>query len=121
MRSWRAAWAARPLDETLAWGCLVTNLVGVPGAGTLMAGRRAAGFGQLALALAGGFPLTYYVLAFLAAVLRTLSIPPAGAPPLWIGLLGVGLFAAGWLWALASSVALVRTVRRGVDRPPPGV
>ena len=120
MSAGRATGATRPLDETFAWGCLVTNLVGVPGVGTLLAGHRAAGAGQLALALAGGVPLTYYVLAFLGAVLRTLSVPPEGGPPLGIGLLGLGLFAAGWLWSLVSSVQVLRLSRR-VDRPSPGV
>jgi hypothetical protein len=108
----RTAWAARPLDETLAWGCLAANLIGVPGVGTAMAGRRTEGLGQVILAVGGGIPLTWFLLAYVAAVLRTQALPPDDGPDVRALVLGLGLFLAGWLWSLVSSVSIVREARR---------
>lgn len=114
MKAWRAGWAARDMDETFAWACLVTNLIGVPGVGTLMA-RRRVGILQTALAAAGGVLLTWWLFAFLAAVVRTQTLPPEEGPGLRMGLEGMALFTAGWLWSLASSVAILREARRTAD------
>jgi hypothetical protein len=101
----------KPVDETFAWACLMANVVGVPGVGTLMA-RRRIGFFQAALAMAGGVLLTWWLFVFLAAVVRTGSLPPEGGPGFRMGLEGIALFGAGWLWSLASSVAILREARR---------
>ena len=45
-------WTRARGTEDFAWACLVANVVGVPGLGTLMA-QRWEGVPQLALAIAG--------------------------------------------------------------------
>jgi hypothetical protein len=98
-------------SEDFAWACLVTNAVGVPGMGTLMI-RRWEGVPQLALSIAGGVLMTWWIAGFVIAELRTMEIPPPGAPPLALVLWGIGLFTVGWLWALVSSVRILRAARR---------
>jgi hypothetical protein len=106
--------AERRLDEAFAWACLVANLAGMPGVGSLMAGRLD-GFPQAVLALAGGVLLTYWLWWFMAAVLRASAIPTGGAH-LGIALAGIGLFGASWLWSLVSSLAILRQARRAETR-----
>ena len=115
MRWLRERWARARGTEDFAWACLLTNVVGVPGLGTLMA-ERWEGVPQLTLAIAGGVLITWWLIAFMIAELRTMEIPPPGGPALALVLWGLALFTAGWLWALASSVAVFRATKR---RPPP--
>ena len=72
-------WARARGTEDFAWACLLTNVVGVPGLGTLMA-QRWEGVPQLALAIAGGVLITWWLVAFVIAELRTMEIPPPGRP-----------------------------------------
>ena len=118
----------RPLDRATAWGCLTSNL-GMPGSGTLVAGRRS-GYVQGLLALAGVGLTTVFGLRFIAwylanfARLREEWIDPfAAAGEVWMAvrwaLLGMALFAVGWLWALGSSLLIVREARRTGSGSPP--
>ncbi len=107
----RERWTRVRVTEDFAWACLLTNVVGVPGLGTLMA-QRWEGVPQLALAIAGGVLITWWLIAFTIAELRTMTIPPEGGPALGLVLWGLAFFTAGWLWALASSVAVFRSTRR---------
>ncbi len=111
----------RPLDRAAAWGCLTANLV-VPGTGTLAGGRRS-GYAQGVLALAGtGLTLVFGVrfLAWYAANYARLQQedldPFAVLGEIWLAvrwaLLGMALFALAWLWALGSSLLLLREARR---------
>ncbi len=115
MRSLVERWRRARTDEDFAWACLFTNLAGVPGLGTVMA-RRWEGVPQLALSVAGGVLTTWWLVGFALAVLRSGSFPPEEGLHLRLGLEGLGLFGVGWLWALGSSVAVLRAARR---RPPP--
>lgn len=116
MRDLRERWTRAQSSEDFAWTCLVTNMVGVPGLGTLMA-RRWEAAPQLALAIVGGVLMTWWLVAFAIAELRTMTIPPPGGPDIGLVLWGIGLFGLAWLWALVSGVALVRAARH--DTPPP--
>jgi hypothetical protein len=118
----------RPLDRTTAWGCLTANLA-MPGSGTLVAGRRR-GYVQGLLALAGMGLTTVFGLRFFAwyfanyaRLQEELADPVATAGEIWIAvrwaLLGMALFALGWLWALGSSLILLRDARRAGSGPPP--
>lgn len=107
--------AREPLDPTVAWSCLVTNLLVLPGLGTLVA-RRWEGFVQAAMALAG-FALTLaWLVSFVATWIRLRTFPFEGGPSLLWGVLGVLLFLLAWLWGLASSLAIVRKVRTSASR-----
>jgi len=108
-------WRQAGGSEDFAWACLVANALGVPGMGTLMA-RRREGVVQLVLAVAGGVLMTWWIVAFAIAELRTMTIPPPGGPALGPALWGLGLFLWSWLWALLSSVIVLHAARR---RSPP--
>jgi hypothetical protein len=119
VRGLRERWAGARTGEDFAWACLVANLFGIPGMGTVMA-QRWEGVPQLALAIVGGILLTWWLVAFALAFLRTMTIPAPGGPDLRLGLWGVGLFGVAWVWALASSVAVLRVAKgeaRGGARP----
>jgi hypothetical protein len=121
----------RPLSRQTAWGCLTTNLA-LPGLGSLVAGRIS-GYSQAALAL-GGMGLTMafgvrFMLWFAANWARLHdpeADPVAALLEMWVAgglrwaLLGIALFALGWLWALATSLGLLRAAKREeASRAPP--
>jgi len=112
---WRRPAGAGP-SEDFAWACLVANLAGVPGLGTLMA-REWTAVPQLALAIVAGVCLTWWLVAFGAGVLRTGELPPPDGPPFALLVWGTVLFAAAWLWALATSLALLRAAQRAAGAP----
>ena len=97
----------------------------MPGFGSLLAGH-ASGYLQIALSL-GGTALTMifgarFVLWYLNNLARfqgAQSDPIDMMPELWAAvrwpLLGIGLFAFGWLWALSTGLYIVRTAQ---DTPP---
>jgi len=114
------------VDEARAWASLMTNLLVLPGLGSLLAGRRA-GWPQAAVALVGFVLSTIWLAWFVVAWWRTGSFPLDGGPYLPMGLLGVFLFAVSWVWGLVTGLAVVgesralRARRRGaVDTLPPG-
>jgi 4a-hydroxytetrahydrobiopterin dehydratase len=85
------------------------NLFATPGLGSLMAGRRLAGLGQLFLAVLG------FVLVFVWFI--KIIVPYYGqmfgdhpAPPVnWkTGIYGAVIFAASWVWSLFTSLSLMR-------------
>ena len=114
------------LSRETARGCLAANL-GVPGAGTLAAGRRS-GYVQLALALAGiVLTLTcgarfigWYIQDYSRLLDPQLEDPVQVLLEVWLAvrwaLLGMALFAFAWLWALFSSFSILR---RAKSSPPP--
>jgi hypothetical protein len=114
-----------PLDRPTAWGCVTSNLA-FPGSGSLLAGR-ASGYLQVLLALAGAALTTVFGLRFIAWFLANrVRLQDVEMDPverlleLWIGvrwaLLGMGVFALAWLWALATSAWILREAAR--PRPP---
>jgi len=108
----------RPSVELRAWAALASNLLVLPGLGSLLAGRVRAGLAQCAIALAG-FAMTLVWLLRVLALMRaagTLFLDPP--PHVGLGLAGIALFGAAWLWAGATSWRLVRHARR--QAPPDG-
>lgn len=122
---------ARPgvLDRSTAWGCLTSNLA-LPGSGSLLAGR-VIGYFQIVVALLGLAVTFIFGLHFLVwSVTHWSQMHDETADPLdrlrdlWLGvrwaLLGMGVFAASWLWALISSLGILRgAVRSRSPSPPP--
>ena len=106
------------LSRQTAWGCLTSNLA-VPGFGSLAAGHSS-GYFQVALTVIG-MALTMifgarFVLWMLANWTR-LHDPMAdqfdALGQMWLAvrwaLLGIGIFGFAWLWALVTSLAIVRS------------
>ena len=120
----------RPLDRQTARGCLMTNLFGLPGLGSLAAGRSA-GYAQIALSL-GGLALTsvFAVRAFMwlsssNGLQQSNEQPGLYFEDLWIhvrwALLGFGIFACGWLWSLVSGLNILAESRPAEVPPAPRI
>ena len=98
-------------DERAAWAALGTNLLVLPGLGSLMAGRKV-GWIQAALALAGAALSVWWLALFAREWSRLGEIPLATPPALETGLWGTGIFGVAWLWSAATSVNAVARARR---------
>lgn len=118
---------ARVPDAATARACLATNLA-LPGFGTLMAGRWIGWVQALltvaafALTLVGGVNLFLWYAAHRAQFNDPFADPVENLRALWRvarwPLLGMGLFALSWLWALGSSLQTLRAARRTDATPP---
>jgi hypothetical protein len=108
------------LSRQTAWGCFTTNLT-LPGFGSLMGGRLS-GYAQAFLGIAGLVLTTLFGVRFVIWYFTNSSRlqnpdadPFANFAELWHVLrwpvLGIAVFAAGWLWALATSLGLLRQAK----------
>ncbi len=119
----------RPLDRKTAWGCLTTNLFGLPGLGSLAAGR-VTGYAQMAFSLAGlaittacGVRFVTWYFSGSNRLQQSNYDPGESLRELWVHvrwpLLGVGVFLVGWIWALASSLSILAQAKSAEPRPVP--
>jgi hypothetical protein len=100
--------AARPLSRAKARNLFVINQFATPGLGSLMGGRRVAGIGQLLLALVG---FVFVCLWFVKTTIHLYNQMIVGAPTPssgWFGKAGALAFALAWLWALVTSIQMLR-------------
>ena len=100
--------AAKKISRAQARNAALLNQFATPGLGSLLAGRRLAGSGQLFLSL-GGFVLVavwfwWLMLQFYGQIGGDVAVRPEGG----IGLLGAVLFALAWGWSLITSLSLLR-------------
>ncbi len=100
-------------DRDVAWGYLVANLAVCPGVGSIMAGRRIVGSLQATMALAGFLLSLWFAYATLRDlfVMRELVMPEGRV--FLAGLAGLGSFVAAWVWALATSLSILRASAGG--------
>jgi hypothetical protein len=98
-------------DEARAWAAFVTNVLVLPGLGSLLVGRRE-GWLQVVLALVGTTFTLVWLFAFVRLWLDQGYLPLEDAPGLGSAVAGLALFGLSWLWALISSVAVLRRARR---------
>lgn len=113
--------STKPLSRSTARNSALVNQFATPGLGSLMAGRFVSGAGQLLLALAG-FVL---VMAWFGSVFLRMYNDLAGNPPTrargWLGEAGAGIFAISWIWALFTSLSILREAPKSDSQPPPEV
>ncbi len=107
----------KALDKPTAWACTVTNLLVLPGLGSLAAGKKR-GYAQAALAVLGFVGSMIWLVAFARAWLDRGEIPTEVGTLFWTGFGSIGLFIASWIWALKTSVDLHREAARHVNRDP---
>jgi hypothetical protein len=119
----------RELSRQTAWGCFTSN-VAVPGIGSLAAGRRS-GYAQVILGMIGlaltvlfGARAMYWFLTNWSRLHDPAGDPAALLSEMWqhlrIPLLGIAFFAFDWLWALATSLEILRQARTSeTARKPP--
>ena len=109
-----------PPSRATARNAALLNLAATPGLGSLVAGWRVAGIGQLVLALAGfGMMLGWFV-----KLMRDyfgLISDPHSEPQVSFGWLqaGAAVFAAAWLWSLVTSFQIFRSVPKNLPRTEP--
>lgn len=117
----------KPLNRINARNSALINQLATPGLGSLLAGRFVAGIGQLLLAVTG---VAMVVVWFIKVMRQFYSLMDSSAvveprSVAWVALTGFGLFALAWLWALATSLSLLRqnrqdrAARLDPARPPP--
>ena len=91
---------------------IALNLLCLPGLGSLLAGRRVSGVAQMLFALVGfALGLVWFV-QLIALYAGQDEFPDLSALPFGALVTGVVLFAAAWLWALASSLQILRDARK---------
>jgi hypothetical protein len=104
-------------SQSKAWACLMTNVLVLPGLGTLAGGRRATGLVQAVLSLVGVVLVCVWLIAFVTTVVRTGELPSDLGRYGGLGMIGLLLAIVSWAWGLASGLALVReakdTIRPG--------
>lgn len=127
MKIFSAAGQAPPLDRSRALVCVAVNQLATPGLGTIMAGRRV-GYPQLAVMVAGfglfvAANLWNFYRLFHAAFDPNAELgDPLAARFSWWRNLGLGLCLAAWLWALWSSLFILRDAQKLpplIQRVPP--
>jgi len=117
----------KPLNRTTARNFALLNQLATPGLGSVLAGRFVAGVGQLLLAVTG---FTLVVTWFVKVLIQVYSLVNMNSDEqprsvAWLGLAGFGVFALAWLWALATSLGILREGRENAAagfepaRPPP--
>ncbi len=118
----------QPLSRQTAWGCFTTNLA-MPGFGSLLAGRKL-GYPQAVLCIVGliltmilGVRFAIWIIPRYSALQNPEGDPFEGLQQMWLQLrwplLGIAVFALAWLWALTTSLTILREARDSHPRVPP--
>src|SRR5450432_1583876 len=84
------------------------NILMFPGLGSLLAGRRLAGIGQIILVTAGSAMLLIWLFKVLAQYYALMYADVKPETIGWIGETGGVLFVISWLWASVTSFSLFR-------------
>lgn len=111
-----------PISEGTARNCFLVNQFATPGLGSMMGGHFIAGIGQLVLALIGfALIMAWFVLTMKESY--AFDINGTAEPKSYsiFGIAGLLIFGAGWIWALVTSLSLMRKARqqRTVPKLPP--
>jgi drug/metabolite transporter (DMT)-like permease len=93
------------------------NQLATPGLGSLMARRYLAGTGQLLLALLGFGLIVAWFICLMIQIVHQADDQGGSAPSVaWLGELGAAVFAVSWVWALVTSLSLLRDAK--ASEPP---
>jgi hypothetical protein len=85
-----------------------------------MAGRRAAGIGQLLLAVVGFVMLMGWFVLLALQIYNELLNDAQPKSVAWLGQAGAAVFAAAWVWSLVTSLNVLREGRANdPDKIPP--
>ena len=84
-----------------------------------MAGRRAAGIGQLLLAVAGFVMVLGWFVLLAMQIYNEMMNDARANSVAWLGEAGAVVFAAAWLWSLVTSLSVLREARTPEPAPPP--
>lgn len=107
-----------PLRRSDFISCALINQLVTPGLGSVVGRRFVAGTGQLILALVGFLLfLGWFVqkMRLFYGLIEGTDLPVDAGNEL--GKWGVIIFAAAWVWSLATSIQMIRSAPK--DSPPP--
>jgi hypothetical protein len=104
----RISSAKKPVNRTAARNSFLINQLATPGLGSLMAGRWIAGTGQIALALIGFTLVIAWFVLHMSQVIEQFNGESPSKSVAWLWEAGAAIFVASWLWALVTSVSLLR-------------
>ena len=88
------------------------NLLVLPGLGSFLVGRRITGAAQALVALVGAAMSLWWLILLSRQWALEGYFPIDGGDDFRIGVTGVIVFAAAWMWSLATGLAVVRDVRK---------
>lgn len=112
--------AIKRVSRTTARNSFLINQFATPGLGSLMAGRRVAGCGQLLLAVAGfAMVMGWFVLLAIHFYHQITGDDSPGQSAAWLAEAGGLTFGAAWLWALVTSISLLREARENESQSSP--
>jgi hypothetical protein len=100
----------QPLDPETARNCLLTNLLVLPGFGSLMGGRKI-GWLQIVLAIIGFVMTPVYFIGAAPEWIRTGHFVCEFNRYLVLSFVGILLFLIAWVWGLATGLAIRRSAR----------
>ncbi len=113
------------LDVAKARACLLSNLLVLPGLGSVIA-SRAVGWAQITLAVLGFCASGTGAVWSLGWILKNREAMGEGIVelsglwlPLGVAVSGLALFAAAWLWGLFTGLNLLHEAKRSAATPPP--
>lgn len=110
MRMFSNPESPKRLERPAAWACLLSNVLVLPGLGTVTAGYRISGIIQICMSLVGmGITIGWFAWFFMEYY-KTREMEEALQVRLWLGCIGVGLFMLAWTWALATSLHIIMQV-----------
>ncbi len=84
-----------------------------------MAGRRAAGIGQLLVAVAGFLMIIGWFVLLFRQIYDELINDAQPKSVAWAGEAGAAVFAAAWVWSLVTSLSILREARTSQPAAPP--
>jgi 4a-hydroxytetrahydrobiopterin dehydratase len=93
------------------------NILMFPGLGSLLAGRRLVGIGQIILVIAGSVMLLVWLYKVLTQYYSLMFGDVQPQTVGWIGETGGVLFVISWLWASVTSLSLFREVAAQESQP----
>ncbi len=97
--------------RTKARNAALINQLATPGLGSLLAGCRWAGAGQLLLSVTGFCLVVAWFGMLMWSLYQAFDTGQEGKSVAWVGELGAALFALAWIWALFTSLSLLRQSR----------
>jgi len=102
---------APPNARQTAWSWLLTNLLVLPGMGSVMGGRKV-GYLQAAMAISGMILSLVFAVSLVREWWVLGELPALDRRWLVHGLGGITLFGLGWIWGLATGLSLLREAEK---------
>ncbi len=109
----------KPLDRATARNAALINQLGTPGLGSLLAGRLWVGVAQLLLMLSGFILVVTWFVLLMLELYQQMNDGGPSKPIGWIGAIGGLLVVIAWIWALFTSLGLLRETQDNQPKPQP--